>query len=209
MHDHVDHAVLEQVFRPLESLGQLLPDGLLDHPRAGEADNRPRLGDGDVAEHGEGRGNAAGGRIREHDDVRQARLLDLLHGDDGARQLHQRQDTFLHAGAPGGRDHDERRFLEDRQPGRGEQRSAHGDPHGSAEEAEIEHGDDDRHAAHPAVGDDHGVGLAGAVLRLLEALGVASAVAELQRIDDRVGQLDPLVRAVIEQHLKPSLGAQP
>ena len=48
------------------SLGQLLADGLLDHPRAGEADQRAGLGDVDVAQHGEGGGDAAGGRVGQH-----------------------------------------------------------------------------------------------------------------------------------------------
>ena len=43
----------EQIFGALEAFGQLLADGLFDHPRAGEADQRPGLGDVDVAEHGE------------------------------------------------------------------------------------------------------------------------------------------------------------
>ena len=43
-HDHVDHAVLQQIFRALEALGQLLADGLLDDARAGEADDRAGLG---------------------------------------------------------------------------------------------------------------------------------------------------------------------
>ena len=38
---------------------------------AGEADQRAGLGDLDVAEHGVGRGDAAGGRVGQHDDVGQ------------------------------------------------------------------------------------------------------------------------------------------
>ena len=43
--DHVEHAVLEQELAALEALGQLLADRLLDDARAGEADQRLRLGD--------------------------------------------------------------------------------------------------------------------------------------------------------------------
>ena len=53
----------------LEPFRQLLADGLLDHARAGKADQRAGLGDMHVAQHGIGRGDAAGGRIGEHDDV--------------------------------------------------------------------------------------------------------------------------------------------
>ena len=40
MHAHVDHAVIPEIFRPLETRRQLLADGLLDHARAGKADQR-------------------------------------------------------------------------------------------------------------------------------------------------------------------------
>ena len=55
-----------QIFGALEAFRQLLADGLLDDARAGEADQRAGLGDLDVAQHGVGRGDAAGGRIGEH-----------------------------------------------------------------------------------------------------------------------------------------------
>src|SRR5207253_1973238 len=51
--DGVDHPVLQKELAPLEPLGQLLADGLLDHPRPGESDQRLRLGEDDVAEKGE------------------------------------------------------------------------------------------------------------------------------------------------------------
>ena len=51
--DHVEHAVLEQELGALEALGQRLADGLLDHARSREADERARLGEDDVAQHGE------------------------------------------------------------------------------------------------------------------------------------------------------------
>src|SRR5262245_36008052 len=38
--DQIQHAAFEQEFAALESVGQLLPDGLLDHPWAGETDER-------------------------------------------------------------------------------------------------------------------------------------------------------------------------
>src|SRR5689334_25296109 len=37
MDDHVDHAVLEQIFGALETVGKLFADGLLDDAQAGEA----------------------------------------------------------------------------------------------------------------------------------------------------------------------------
>ena len=114
MHHHVHHAVLPEIFGALEAVRQLLADGLLDHARTGKADERAGLRDMHVAEHRVGGGDAAGGRIGEHDDVGLARLAQHLHRDGGARQLHQRQDPLLHARAARGREHDEGRALVDR-----------------------------------------------------------------------------------------------
>jgi hypothetical protein len=44
MQDHIDHATRQQVLRLLETLRQLLADGLLDDARAGKADEGTRLG---------------------------------------------------------------------------------------------------------------------------------------------------------------------
>jgi hypothetical protein len=43
--DGVQHSVLQQKLAALEPFRQLLADGLLDHARAGEADERAGLGD--------------------------------------------------------------------------------------------------------------------------------------------------------------------
>ena len=55
-------------------------------------------------------------------------------------------------------------------------------PHGAAHELEIKHRDDDADAAHGAVGNGQGVGRAGFHLSVLEALGIALAVAEFKRV---------------------------
>jgi hypothetical protein len=75
----------------------------------GEADQRAGLGDLDVAQHGVGGGDAAGGRVGQHRDEGQPRLAHHLRGDGGARHLHQRQDALLHPRAAGGGEQDERR----------------------------------------------------------------------------------------------------
>ena len=72
--DHVERAVLEQELAALEALRQGLAHRLLDDARTGEADQRLRLADVDVAEHRETRRHAAGGRVGHHRDERQARL---------------------------------------------------------------------------------------------------------------------------------------
>ena len=62
----------------------------------------------DVAEAREAREQAAGGRMGHHRDQRAAGVVQLLDRDDGLRQLHQREDPLLHAGAAGGGDGDQR-----------------------------------------------------------------------------------------------------
>ena len=99
----------------------------------------------DVAEHGVGRGDAAGGRIGEHDDVGQLLLAERLHGDGRARQLHQRQHALLHARAARGGEHDERPLAIDGGHHAGDDRLAGRHAERAAHEVEILHGGDDRH----------------------------------------------------------------
>src|SRR5712692_993932 len=75
LHHRVQEAVLEQEFAVLESGRQLLADGLLDHPRPGESDQRARLGDIQVPQHREARRYAARGRIGQHAEVGHAGLV--------------------------------------------------------------------------------------------------------------------------------------
>ena len=91
--------LLEQELAALESFRQLLPDRLLDDARAGEADQRFRLGDVQVAEHREAGRDAAGRRIGEHRDVRQPRAIEPRQRAADLRHLHQRQRAFHHARA--------------------------------------------------------------------------------------------------------------
>ncbi len=64
--DDVYHAVGEEELRPLEALGQLLPDGLLDDSRSREADEGARLGDDDVPAKGKARQNTLAGGTRDY-----------------------------------------------------------------------------------------------------------------------------------------------
>ena len=179
---HVDHAVLEQVLRPLEALRQALADGALDHPRPGEADQRPRLGDGDVAQHGVRGGDAAGGRIGQDDDIGQAVLPRHLHRDGGARHLHQRQDAFLHAGAAGGGDHDQGGIVLDRRAGRRDHRLARRHAHRAAEEVEGLARDHGGMPAHAAPADDDRVVLTGLAAHVLQPVDIALLIAKAQRV---------------------------
>ncbi len=113
MHDHVDHAVIEQIFRALEPIRQSLADGLFDHALAGEADERAGLCDLHVAQHRIGGADAARRGVGEHDDIGQPRLAQQIDADRHARHLHQRQNAFLHARAAGRHEQDERPTLGD------------------------------------------------------------------------------------------------
>src|SRR5579883_486021 len=207
---HVDHAMLKEIFGTLKAVGQLLANGLLDDTRPGKAHDGTGLGQGDIAQHGEGRGDTAGGGIGEQHDIGQAGFLHHLNGERGARQLHQRQDALLHACAAGSGDDDEGRFLQDRQPRCGQESLAYRHAHRPAHEVEIEGGDDGGNAADRAMRYDQGVATGTRFgLRLLEAIAVALAVAEFKWIGDRLGQFDARAAAFIEQQRQPLFGIEP
>src|SRR5712692_8525058 len=71
----VEEAMLEQELGALETFGQLLADGLLDHARPGKADQRAGLGNVQIAQHGVAGGDASGGRVGEHGDVGHAHFV--------------------------------------------------------------------------------------------------------------------------------------
>src|ERR1700749_2817727 len=52
MHHSIKHSVLNQELAGLEAFRQFLADGLLDHARTSEADQRSRLGNVQIAQHG-------------------------------------------------------------------------------------------------------------------------------------------------------------
>ena len=89
--DEVEHAMLEQKLAALKSLGQLLANRLLDDARAGKADERAGLGNVQIAEHREARGDAARGRIRQNRDVGNVLLIEPRERRADFRHLHQRQ----------------------------------------------------------------------------------------------------------------------
>ena len=203
MHHHVDHAVVLQIFRALKPFRQFLADGLLDHARAGKADQRAGLGDLHVAQHRIGGGDAAGGRVGQHHDIGLFGLAQHLHADGRARHLHQGQNAFLHAGAAGGREHDERRFLFDREFEPAHDRFAGGHAERAAHEIEILHRDHDAGALELAVADLDGVVQAGPGARILDAVGIFALVAEFQGIGGHLGQRDVEPGLVVEDRFQP------
>src|SRR2546421_820594 len=60
LHDGIQEAMLQEKFTGLKTIRKLLADGLLNHARAREADQRARFGDVQVAKHGETSRNTAG-----------------------------------------------------------------------------------------------------------------------------------------------------
>ena len=74
-HNHIDHTVLMQILGTLEAFGYLFADCVLNNPLASKADERAGLSNMDITEHGVTRGDAAGCRLGEDDDVGKARRL--------------------------------------------------------------------------------------------------------------------------------------
>src|SRR5438093_6973522 len=180
--DHVELTVREQEFRALESLGQRLPDRLGDDPRPGEADQRARLGEDDVAEHREARGDAAGRRVGENGEVRQPGGSQSLEDRGGLGHLHQGEDALLHPGAARRRDDDHWQVLLDRELDRARGLLAGHRAHAAAEEAELEDGEHGGLPADRRDPADHrlvGRGLLGGGAHPLAAL---LGVLEAQRI---------------------------
>ena len=86
-------------------------------------------------------------------------------------------------------------------------RLARGHAERSALEREIVHRDDDGQRLELAGGDDDRIQRAGLGAMLLQAVGVALDVAELQRIGGRLGNRQFLELAAVEQRGEPRLGA--
>ena len=74
--DHVDSTVIEQKFASLEALRQSLANCLLDDSRAGKSDERFRLGNIYVAQHGETGRDATGSRVSQYRNKRGAQFAE-------------------------------------------------------------------------------------------------------------------------------------
>ena len=183
MDDAVHESLLEHEFRALEAGRKILADGLPDHARAGEAHQRPRLGEDHVAERGVGREHAGGGRVGEHRDERQPLVLKPRQQGRRLGHLHQREDSLLHAGAAGRGDDHQRPPLGDRQLDRARDLLSHHRPHAPAHEEEIHHGEARRLPADVGHSREGGVLHAGLALRVTQPVGVAHlGVAEFERV---------------------------
>ena len=202
MHDHVDHAVGEEVLRALEALRQLLADRLLDDARSGKADERTRLRNLDIAEHGIGRGDAARRRIRQHDDVGQTCLAQLLDRNGRPRHLHERENALLHTRAARRREQDEGLALGHRVHHARDNGFAGGHAQRSTHETKILRRGGNRLPTELAIGEEHGILEACRGLAVLEAIRIAAPVAELERIDRHVRRGQARIVAAIEDILQ-------
>ena len=99
----------EQELGALEAVGQLLRDRPGRHPRAGEPDERVRLGHVDVADSRERGEHPARRRIGQDGQERHAGRAQALERGHGLGQLHERERALLHPRATRGADDDERR----------------------------------------------------------------------------------------------------
>ena len=91
MDDHVDHSMLKQIFCTLESFRKLLPNRLFNDALSGETDERARLRDLDVPQHGVTGRHAAGGGIGQYDNIGQAGLAQLRKRNRRPGHLHKRE----------------------------------------------------------------------------------------------------------------------
>jgi len=180
--DHIDHAVFEKKFGPLELIRQLLLDGLFDHARSGKPDQRLRLGNDDISQHRHAGGDAAERGIGEDRDERQFGLAQLRNRGRGLGHLHQREDAFLHARAPGRSDQDDRQLQFQRPVDRAAELFPDHRPHTPAHKAEIE--DTEHHTApvDQAFADDKGIFPARLFLVGLHAISIGLGVLEGQGI---------------------------
>ena len=77
MRDNIYEAMFLHEFGALESGGEFFPDGLLDDARSCKGDERFRLRDIYIAEHGKACGYAAGRRVGENGNIGQSRFGEL------------------------------------------------------------------------------------------------------------------------------------
>ena len=189
--------MLLEVFGRLEAVGQFFAQGLLDHPTAGKADQGLGLGQDQVAEHGEAGRDAARGGVGEQGDVKQFGLAVALQGAGDLGHLHQAEHAFLHARPARGADNQHRQAL-----GRGglDQAGeflAHHRAHRAAHEAEIHGPDRQGQAFNAADAGAHRILEAAGLLGVADAVGVAAAILEAERIGGGELQVEGLEAAGI------------
>jgi hypothetical protein len=192
--------VLEEELGALETFGELLTDGLLDDAGASETNQRLRLGDVEVTQHGEAGGDAAGGGIGHHGDVGDFLIVETREASGDLGELHQAGDALHHARAARGRDDDQRMARGQRSIDSAGDGFADHSAHAAADEAVLHDAEDDVVLVELADGVDDGVVEAGLLLGVGEALLVTLQIGEFERIGGAQFEIDEFV-AGLEQVL--------
>src|SRR6266705_3358640 len=97
MDDGVEETVFEQEFGALEAFGELLPDWLAGGGGGRQTGGAGRFADVEVPEHREAGGDAAGGGIGEHGDVRQLFVVETSQRGGNFSELHEADGACHHA----------------------------------------------------------------------------------------------------------------
>ncbi len=177
---------------------------VLVHPRAEEADQRARLGGGDVPERTPRREHAAGGRVTQVHQVGQMSLFVQLDGGGDLDHLQERDGALLHARSARARRRQQRQALGCGFRHRGGDPLGCGHPDGSGEE--IEFADDDGHTAAEdrAFAGQHGFVEPGQGLRFCQFALVILGTGDLQRRGVPAAE-----RALVEHCITKRAGADP
>ena len=120
--------------------------------------------------------------MRHDADHGAAGVAQVLHGADGLRQLHQRENPLLHAGAAGSCDRDEGDVALARALAGAHELLADDAPHRAAHEAELHHRELARLVLDRRPADQHRLTEARRELGFREPLGVGPQVEELERV---------------------------
>ena len=195
--------MLQQELAALKSFGELLPDRLLDDPRPRESDQRSRLCDVEVAEHRKACRYAAGGRVGQHGDIRDAGPVQSRQCSGDLGHLHQREHAFHHACAARARHDDERLPALQRHLCRPRDLLPFDDAHAAANERVLHDSDDHLDAVDAAGRHDDRVGDPGGFGHRPQTVAVRLGVREAKgvvRAETRV-MLAPA--ALVEQHVQP------
>ncbi len=153
-----------------------------------------------ITQHGKGCRDPAGGGMRQEDDVGQASLFHAANRNDCARQLHQGKDAFLHAGTAGGWHNDQRGTMFKRGFGRLQDTVTNSASHGPAHEFEIKGGDNRFNALDAATPHHDRVLDPVLVAGILEPVGIAFEITELERVILVAFKRDNLSLTLIKQH---------
>src|SRR5713101_7047580 len=199
--DGVEEAVFEEELGTLETFGEFLADGLLDHAGAGETDERAGFADIEVAKHGEAGGDAAGGGIGEHGDVGQLFVVKFGKRGGNFGELHEADGAFHHARAAGAGDGDERLAGFDGKFDSASDFFADHRAHGAADEAKFHGAKNDGPAIELALGGDDGVIHAEFFLGFSQARGVGLGVDKLERVGGGHARV-VLGPAAVEKHFE-------